>query len=103
MARLVKVATVEQLPVGKVMTVEVDGDEIALFNVDGKLYAINNTCSHQGGPLGEGEVDDNIVTCPWHGWQYDVTTGTSTNSPDVRIPTYPVVVEGDDIKLSIEE
>ena len=51
---------------------QLDGKVIALANVGGKLYAINNVCLHRGGPLGEGELGGQVVTCPWHGWQYDV-------------------------------
>ena len=75
----------------------VDGTEdprtLALFNVDGTLYAVDNTCPHRGGPLGEGDLDGAIVTCPWHGWRYDVTTGTRDGNPAVRVACYPVTVE----------
>src|SRR2546427_7356751 len=53
----------------------------SLFNVDGTYYAINNSCAHRGGPLGEGELDGRVVTCPWHAWRWDVTTGANINNP----------------------
>ena len=102
MAELIKVATVDEVPPGTAKVVKARGEEIALFNVDGRFYATTNICSHRGGPLGEGEMDGNIVTCPWHGWQYDVTTGINAIFPNVKIPTYQVVVDGPDIKISLE-
>lgn len=65
---------------------------IALFNVDGTLYALDGVCPHQGGPLGKGELDGCIVTCPWHGWQFDVRNGRSQLSTSVVQPQYPVRV-----------
>jgi nitrite reductase (NADH) small subunit len=70
---------------------------VALANCAGKLCAINNVCLHRGGPLGEGELNGQVVTCPWHGWQYDVTTGKLVNNPAVGVETFPVEVRGDDI------
>jgi len=70
-------------------------------NVDGKFSVINNVCLHRGGPLGEGELNGQIVTCPWHGWQYDVATGKLVTNPAVGVETYPVEVRGDDIFVDI--
>ncbi|MBI2461390.1 MAG: Rieske 2Fe-2S domain-containing protein, partial [Candidatus Rokubacteria bacterium] len=78
MGKLAKVAEIADLAPGQGRVVEVEGKAIALFNVDGAFYAIDNTCLHRGGPLGEGELDGAVVTCPWHGWCYDVTTGANT-------------------------
>ena len=74
-------------------TVDAAGRTLGLFNVDGALYAVDNTCPHRGGPLGEGDLEGAIVTCPWHGWRYDVTTGTRDGDPVVRVACYPVTVE----------
>src|SRR3989475_7112559 len=65
----------------------------SLFNVDGTYYAINNSCAHRGGPLGEGELDGRVVTCPWHAWRWDVTTGANINNPAVEVAWYSVRVE----------
>jgi len=98
-ANLIKVATVADIADGAGKTVEAAGKQIALFNVGGKFYAIDNACKHRGGPLGEGEVDGGMVTCPWHGWEYDVTTGANLDDPSVRLGCYPVKVEGNDILI----
>jgi len=80
----------------------VAGDRIvALFNVEGTIYALDGVCPHQGGPLGEGALVGCEVTCPWHGWQFDVRTGQHQFSPSVRQPTLPVRIEGDSVLVDI--
>ena len=86
---------------GENKAVNVSGRDVALFNVDGKFYAIDNTCKHRGGPLGEGILDGTTVTCPWHGWQYDVTTGKSTSNSPEHVAKYHVKVEGEKILISL--
>jgi len=98
----VTVAKVSDVKEGEGKVVEANGKTIALFNVDGKFYAIDNTCKHKGGPLGEGVCDGNIVTCPWHGWKYDVTTGVSPVNPQVKMDTFEVQVEGEEVKVKTE-
>ena len=98
----VKVANKEDIPEGTGTTVTVGDTEVALFNVGGKFYATNNTCVHRGGPLGEGMLDEQIVTCPWHGWTYDVVTGVSPVNPSARVSTYKVKVEGNDVMVALE-
>lgn len=93
MAR-VRVAAVGELPSGEARVVEAGGRMLALFNVDGAYHCIDNTCPHRGGPLGEGELEGRVVSCPWHAWRWDVTTGANTNNPAVRVTAFPVVVEG---------
>ena len=97
MADFKKVLNRADLPVGSGKTVEIDGKSIAVFNVEGALHAIDNTCVHQGGSLGEGTLDGSVVTCPLHGWQYDVKTGTGTTNPQAQLKTYEVKADGDDI------
>ena len=92
-ARRVRVAAVGDVASGEGRVVEVEGKTLALFNVDGAYYAIDNSCAHRGGPLGEGELDGCVVTCPWHAWRWDVATGTNVNNPAVRVARYPVHVE----------
>ena len=75
MGENVTVAKADELQPGQGMVAEVAGKEIALFNVGGTVYALNNTCVHRGGPLGEGDLDGEVVSCPWHNWEYNVTTG----------------------------
>lgn len=102
MSNFVKVASSRDVPEGTGKAFDIDGKSIALFNVHGKYYAIDNTCGHRGGPLGDGMVDDNIVTCPWHGWQWDVVNGQSLFNPQIKVKAYPVTVEGDDIKVAVD-
>lgn len=102
MEDFVTVAKVSEINEGKGKAVEVNGKEIALFNVEGKFYAIDNTCRHAGGPLGEGMLDGSIVTCPWHHWKYNIMTGASPVNPQVKVDAYEVKVEGDDIKVKVE-
>lgn len=102
MAERVKVAQTSELPPGKGMAVEVEGQTIALFNVDGAYHAIADTCTHAGGPLSDGRLDGNVVTCPWHGAVFDVTTGEALGPPaDDNVHHYQVQVEGDDIHVVV--
>ncbi|MBI1900142.1 MAG: non-heme iron oxygenase ferredoxin subunit [Planctomycetia bacterium] len=80
----------------------VAGDRlIALFNVDGQFYALDGVCPHQGGPLGKGSLRGCVVTCPWHGWQFDVRSGQHQFSPTVRQPTLPVRVENGAVLVNL--
>ena len=93
MAEFVAVASTSEVPPGRSKVVVAAGQIIALFNVDGRFYAMSGTCLHRGGPVGEGELDGPIVTCPWHGWQYDVRTGQNVLNPMARLTSYAVKVE----------
>lgn len=101
MPNFVRVAATSDIPVGQGKTVEVNGKQIAVFNHQGTFYAIDNTCKHQGGPLGEGELDGTTVICPWHGWTYDVTTGVSPDDPDCAVAKYEVKVDGAHLLVAI--
>jgi NAD(P)H-dependent nitrite reductase small subunit len=101
MAEFVKVATLSELQEGSGKPVEVNGKAIALFNVAGKVYAIDNTCLHRGGPLGEGLLEGEVVTCPWHMWEYNVRTGELVANSEIKVATYPVQIEGTDIKVAV--
>ena len=93
----------KDLPEASQQIVTIDDKEVAVFNVKGKLFAIGNVCLHQGGPLGEGEVDADkqCVTCPWHNWRYDLTTGLGP-TPDDQQAVYDVKVEHGKILVSKE-
>ena len=99
MANFVKAARRGEIPDGGGKTVEIGGRQIALFNAGGQLYAIDNTCRHRGGPLGEGDLIGTTVVCPWHGWEYDVTNGQAIDDPGVKIACFAVRVDGDDILI----
>ena len=102
MAAFTKVTTRSEIPAGSGKVLEVLGKAIALFNCDGTFYAMENACKHRGGPLGEGSLSGTHVTCPWHGWQYDVTSGACSMNPSIKMQSFAVKVEGDDILISIE-
>jgi nitrite reductase (NADH) small subunit len=97
----VKVATKDAVPDGEGRVVEAGGRTLALFNVDGTYYALDNSCAHRGGPLGEGEVDGTVVTCPWHGWRWNVTTGANANNPAVKVACFPVSVESGQVFVEL--
>ena len=96
-----RTAKTNEITPGTIREFHVEGKAIAVANVDGKFYAINNTCLHRGGPLGQGSMSGKVVTCPWHGWQYDVTTGKVTQNPAVEVECYPLEVRGEDIYVDI--
>ena len=96
-----KVAKTSEFANGTGQIFELEGKKIAVFNVDGNFFAIDNTCKHKGGSLGDGSVENKTVTCPLHRWQYDVTTGQCLANPEVKLDTYSVKVEGDDITLTL--
>jgi nitrite reductase/ring-hydroxylating ferredoxin subunit len=101
MEEFVKVAQKEQIPLGTGIAVEVGGMPVAVFNLGGRFCATHNTCLHKQGPLGEGTLEENVVTCPWHGWQYNVETGECLTSPGRRVATLEVKVEGNDILVQV--
>lgn len=94
MSRRVFVAQAADVPVGEGRVVDAEGTALALFNVDGAFCALENACVHRGGPLGEGELEGTTVVCPWHAWRWDVKTGANINNPAVRMPCFPVSVDG---------
>lgn len=98
MASFVKVAKKSEIPDDTGKLVDVNGVSIALFkNKDKQVCAIYATCPHQGGPMHEGGITENKVMCPWHGWEFDVTTGKCTFNDSIKIPTFKVKEEGDDV------
>jgi nitrite reductase (NADH) small subunit len=97
----VTVAKVGDVPEGEGRVVEAAGKVLALFNVAGSYYAVDNTCPHRGGPLGEGELEGRTVRCPWHAWGWDVGTGANVNNPAVSIACYPVSVDAGAIMVEM--
>lgn len=93
MTGFVKAVMKDELEDGRPKIVRLNGRNIALFRVNDSYYAVANNCLHRGGPLGEGELDNYQVTCPWHGWKYDVRDGSFTVIPTLKVKTYPVKVE----------
>ena len=109
------IAAVEELPVGTRKIVEVNGHEIGVFNVRGTFYALLNHCPHRAGPLCKGrqrplvvsngvnhidyEREDEIIKCPWHQWEFDLKTGVALYDPKLRVRTYQVEKEGENLVL----
>lgn len=101
MVKYVRVASTEDIPEGEGRCFEVNDQQIAIFNVDGTFYAMDNVCPHQGGPLGEGELDGQVVTCPWHAWDFDVTTGENSEDPDEKQDVFSVKVDDGHILVEV--
>lgn len=103
MAEFMKVAKTDDVPAGQAKVFALDGRQIALCNVDGTFYAIDDVCTHDGGPLGEGELVGDEIECPRHGARFDVKTGRALTLPAVLpVRAYPVRVEGDDVEVQVE-
>ncbi len=100
MGDFVRVAKVTEIPPGTAKVVVVLGHPVALFNVDGTFHAVSNVCLHRGGPIGEGTLDGPVVTCPLHGWEYDVRTGRNLANPAARLRTFAVRIDGDEVLVS---
>jgi nitrite reductase (NADH) small subunit len=92
----------DEIPPGSSKVVQIKDRIIAIFNLEGALHALDNTCPHAGGPLGEGYLEDGgVVSCPWHGWTFSIRTGVSPIDPDVKVRSYPVRVEAGEIIVDI--
>jgi nitrite reductase/ring-hydroxylating ferredoxin subunit len=116
------VAGAEEVGDGERVLVQLEGREVGVFNVDGELFAYTNWCAHQGGPCCEGRLtgtqeatydretrettlewtrEDEVLNCPWHGWEYDVTSGECLSKNRIRLPEHDVEVRDDDIVVSL--
>ena len=102
MADFIQAATLDQLPRGRGTTVTIGDTSVALFNVDGTVYAINDTCKHAGSSLGSGELNGKMVRCRAHGWKYDVTTGYANGIDGFGVPTYAVKVVDGNIMVALK-
>jgi NAD(P)H-dependent nitrite reductase small subunit len=92
-----------ELPPGASKVVEVKDHVVAIFNLNGEFYALDNVCPHQGGPLGEGYLEETgVVSCPWHAWNFDIRTGVSPIDPEVKVRCYPVRVESGELIVQID-
>lgn len=103
MSRLVRVAQTSEIAPGTFKTVEIEGEPIAVFNIDGEFYAIQDICTHDGGVLTGGFINGYIIECPRHGAKFDIKTGSAMRMPAVEpIKTYPLRVEGSEIFVLFE-
>jgi nitrite reductase/ring-hydroxylating ferredoxin subunit len=101
MMALLRVGSLAKLPAGTVMEATIGDERYAICNLEGAIHALSGTCPHRGGPLGQGAVNENNLTCPWHAWEFDCRTGVSDYNPGMKIATFPVQVSGDDILIEI--
>ena len=102
MPEYVKVAVTDDIAPNQGKLVEVQGKKLALFNLEGKYYAIDNTCTHRGGPLAEGELEGDEVTCPWHGAKFKITSGAVLSPPAPQgVKSFPIRVTGNDLEVEL--
>jgi nitrite reductase/ring-hydroxylating ferredoxin subunit len=99
--QLTTVARVDEVAPGRVMAVQAGETTLALARVGDGFYATQGHCLHLQGPLGEGRVEGHVLTCPWHGWQYDVRTGENEFDRAICLETFDVVVEDGDVKVAL--
>ena len=102
MGKYSPVCRADEVPPGQARLVRVEGREIALFNVGGTFHATEDTCLHAGGPLHEGTLDGPVVTCPWHSWTFDVSTGQCHLNPLVKLVRYAVRVRDGTVEVGAE-
>ena len=104
--KYIDAAKLSDLPPGSCLSVDLDdtGRGIALFNVGGELFALDNTCPHAGGPLGEGTLQGDLVRCPWHGWRFNVRTGRCVKNPidEWAASCFPLKVENGTIQVALK-
>jgi len=102
MAGFLKATKSDEIAPGQGKMVELNGKKIAIFNVEGAFYAIDDTCTHRGGPLSQGTLDGKQVKCPWHGGVFDITTGEVSGPPPFKgVSRYNVRIEGGDVEVEV--
>lgn len=101
MAEFIDVASTSDIGIGRMKAVAVGDRRIALYHTEEGFFATDNTCPHRGGPLAEGDLIDNEVTCPWHLWSFDVQTGKCAGNPDIAVATHELRVDGERILVRL--
>ncbi len=102
MGKLITLAKAEDLSPGQARAFEVEGERIAIFNIDGTFYAIEDTCTHDNGPLSEGEIDGTSVLCPWHMAEFDLKTGEALTAPATQdVKSFKVSINDGDIQIEV--
>lgn len=97
----ISVATVNEIAPGKCKVVTRRSLEYAVFNVAGEYYCIDNICPHAGGSLGDGIIEDGCVTCTWHYWQFDIKSGEMCGNQHVKVASYPVRLQGEEVQIEV--
>ena len=102
--REIVVATLQQIPEGCMKAVQAGGERLVLYNVAGTIYASAESCPHQGSPLSEGQLEDGVVMCPFHAWEFDVRTGECVSLPEARpLRRFEVRVDGEVVSVLLGE
>ena len=102
MATFTKLAQQSELPAANEAKEFPCGDKaICVANINGSYSAMDNVCLHRGGPLGQGMIDGGKVVCPWHGWQWNPTTGEAVQNPNMKVAVYPLKIENGDVLVEI--
>ena len=101
MSEFIRIASVHEIAESAGKLVEVEGQEIALFKSNGEIYAIHNLCPHAGGPLSEGSLREGHVMCPWHGWEFNLKTGSCAFNPAIRVPVFETKICGTDVFVAL--
>ena len=100
MGKFVRVLSTKDVPPGSAVAVKIAGSQVAVFNVDGQFYAIDDTCTHAGGSLSEGPVQGKEVVCPWHGAVFNIETGEVLSAPASEgVRTYKIQIAGDEVQI----
>jgi len=102
MATWIRICSISDCPSGEAREFVVEQRMVALYHVDDEFFALDGICPHQGGPLGRGRLEGCVVTCPWHGWQFDVKTGRHCTIPALSQSRLPVRIEGSEVFVQIE-
>jgi nitrite reductase (NADH) small subunit len=101
---LIRIGVRADLPVsGAVKEFAVSGRFVCVANVDGDICAMDNTCPHWGGPLGQGKIQGGKLVCPWHGWTFDPRTGETPRRANIRLPIHKVIIEGDEVFMEFQD
>lgn len=101
MPEFIDVMAASALPVGRIKACVIEGRTIALSHTSSGFYATDNTCPHRGGPLAEGDLIGDEITCPWHLWGFDLATGACPGNPEISVATHEVRVEGDRVMVKL--
>jgi nitrite reductase (NADH) small subunit len=98
----IKLTTESELPTADTAKEFPCGEKVVcVANVGGTITAMDNVCLHRGGPVGQGEIENGKVVCPWHGWQWDPKTGEATHNPSAKLAVYPLKIENGDVMIEI--
>ena len=102
MSESLRIAGIDDVPPGSAIEVTAAGRVFAVYNVEGEIHVLDGICPHAGGPLGQGALEGNVITCPWHGWQFDVTTGRHCLNVNLCHMHYAARIEGTDVVVDVE-